>query len=169
MDGGDEGDAAFEVGSEVGVIFAVLGGGAVAETVGEDGFEFVEGIAADIGLFVDGKAGKVLANAEAHDAGFAVIDGEAFLGGDSGDVGGETIDTAGEGGIAGEREVIGVSGIDGPRGFGESGESAIETIGAEVGEGRRGGRTLRQMGGAVEGFGATLASWVVPSGVVFQM
>ncbi len=135
MDGGDEGDAPFEVSAEVGMVAAVLAVGAVAEAVGEDSFEFVVGVAGDVGLLVDDQAGEVLANALAHDAGFAMVDGEAFLGGEGGGLGSKAMDTAGEGGIAGEGEVITVAGVDGTGGMGKSGEAAIEAIGAEIGEG----------------------------------
>lgn len=53
----------------------------------------------------------------------------------------------------GEGEIVSVAGVRGAGGTGETGKAAIETPAAEVGDGRRSGRALREVGTAIEGSG----------------
>src|SRR4051812_7564914 len=98
--------------------FAVLGGGTEADAVGEDGAEAVEVVADDVGVLVGDKSGEVLADALAHDAGFAVVDVEALLVKDGGGVPGEALGGGLEARIAGEGEIVGIAGVLCSGGFG---------------------------------------------------
>lgn len=57
----------------------------------------------------------------------------------------KTVDVARESIIPGEGQIVRVAGVLGAGGLRQSGESAIDAIGAEIREGGRGGRTLRKV------------------------
>jgi hypothetical protein len=122
----------------------------VVDAVRESGFELVEVATADVRMMVGGESGEMLSDALAHESGFVVIYGEAFFQGNGGDVDGETVGAASEVGIAGEGEVVGVAGVGGARTLGESGETGVQMVGAEVRNFRGSGCTLREMAAGVE-------------------
>lgn len=100
------GNAAEEVGTEIGDGSAVLGGWAGADAVGEGGFELVELAAGDIEVVIEGEAGGVLAEGRFHDAGFACVHFETFFEDDGAGFYIEALDGADEARSAGEEEVI---------------------------------------------------------------
>ena len=144
-------DAAFQVGAEVGAVLAVLGGGAAAGAVGEDGFEAFEVAAAEAEAFVHHDAGERLACAAAHDARLVVVHSKTFFQRDGGGVSGEALNGAIEIGSARESEIVGVAGVDGAGRSREAGQTAIEMEGHEIGERGRCGSPLGKMRAHVEG------------------
>jgi len=129
---------------------AVLGRGARADAVREDCFECVEIRASNILTLIYYKSGDLLAHTAAHDAGFAVVDGEPFFKGGDCDVRAESLGTLGEGLVAGEGEIVSITGVRRTAGFGKPEQAAIETISAKVGEGGRAGSTLWKVGLAID-------------------
>jgi hypothetical protein len=92
----------------------------------------------------------MLPHALFHDAGLAVMHGEAFFPKDRGRLRCETPHRALEITVAGKSKIVSVTGVDNVCGVREARETAIDAIGAEVSESRRGGRALRQMRPRVE-------------------
>ena len=111
----------------------VLALGAEANAVGEDGFEAVIVHATDIGVAVDDETCEMLADSLTHDAGFAMMDAEAFVVGDGcymcGEAFGMSIDSS-----SGEGEIVGVSRVDCSDRLREAGEAAVHAESTEVGE-----------------------------------
>ncbi len=134
VDHANEFDASFEVLSEAGMRFAVLAFWSMAEAVGEDGLEAVVVGAADVGVMVDDEAGEMLTYCLAHDAGFAMVNAEAFVVHDGGYIRGEAICVEVPC-AAGEGEIVGVSGVCCADGLSETEEAAVHMVGTEVSEG----------------------------------
>lgn len=147
---GEVGDAAAQVGAEVGVGEMVLAAGADFDAVVEGGFESVELGSGEVRVLIDNDAGHALAGASAEDAGLAVVDSEALLNGDGAGVDGKALHGASEFGAAGEDEVVGVTGVMRLGGGCQGVEAGVEAIGAEVGEGGGRGRPLGEVGGRIE-------------------
>ena len=78
--------------------------------------------------------GPGLADALAHDPGFAMMHRETSFIKDSRDVGGETLHRAFEWFAAGESQIVGVAGVLGAGGFREACEAAVDAIRAQIGE-----------------------------------
>lgn len=74
----DEGDAAAELGFEVGVVRAVLGGEAVLAGGVDNGSEAADFAAADARALVDDDSGDTHCGVALEDARFGLVDGEAF-------------------------------------------------------------------------------------------
>ena len=88
----DKRDAAFEMGSEVGMSIAVLALGTEANTVGQRRFEAIEFASLNVHALVDDQAGKALPYALPHDAGLVVVDMKSLLQQDGGGMNGEALE-----------------------------------------------------------------------------
>ncbi len=133
----DEGDAAAELGFEVGVVRAVLGGEAVLASVVEDGAEAADFAAADAGAIVDDDSGDAHRRASLEDARFLFVDGEAFVLRDVANSGEQVAGFVGRlrrlgGPGGGERQVVGVAGVLPAEFGGDAGQARIETAGNEI-------------------------------------
>jgi hypothetical protein len=84
----------------------------------------------------------VLASVRPHDPGLGRVHGEAFVRNDPADGVDQSVHRQFR---AGEREVVGVSRVAGPMRSREAGQSAVEPVGDEIGERRRGRCALRQV------------------------
>ena len=149
VDCGDLGDPSGEVGAEVGVAVAVLSGGPMTDTVPEDGLEPVVLVAADVWVGVYDHAGELLADALTHEARLARVDLEALLERQPADLylkaPGRTLQHL----PAGERQVVGVARVGGLNGRCQPGQSAVEPVGAQVGQRGRRRCPLRQVADAI--------------------
>ena len=128
----------------------VLGGGAVAMAVVENGFELIVVGAAGVELGVEDEPGGGLTLAARHRSRFAGIDGETFFEGDGHDFDFKAGALAGKVLVTGEEQVVGVAGVASTALFGETSEAAIEAEGGEVGQGRGSGRALGKVVATVE-------------------
>lgn len=140
---GDVGDAAFQVGAEMGMVVAVLVLWAMSNAIGEDGFEPVVLGPPHVWSGVEHNASHLLANALSHEMGLACIHLEAFFQGDAADLDLKATDAALQIFAAGENQVIRVACVGGTEHSRQAGQPAIQTVRTKVRQGRRGWRTLR--------------------------
>jgi len=60
-------------------VLVILGERAIDSAVVDDGFETVEFGPGDVGMFVDGDSGEVLAGGRMHEPGFTGVEEESFF------------------------------------------------------------------------------------------
>jgi hypothetical protein len=75
----DECYSTLEMSTKLGMRFAVLGGGAGSNAIGEDGLQAVVVGSHDVQLPISNESREMLADALAHDSCFSVMDGESFF------------------------------------------------------------------------------------------
>ena len=115
------------------------GTAALPDAVGQRGLQPVILRPGEVRPHVQDDAGHALADGLTHRSGLPVLDREAFFQGDRADLGPEPFDRTREPVVAGEGQVVGVSGVAGLGRGGEGLQTAVEPIGAEIRQ-RGGGR-----------------------------
>ena len=139
-----------EMQAEMRMRVAVLAIRTQPDAVGQRRFQTIEIGAAGVDSLVGDQAGQLLADGLAHDSRFAVMHGKTVFMKDRGDVGGESLHASFEFFPARKGQVVGVARIDGAGGFRHTGEAAVDSISAKIGERGRSRRALREMGPIVD-------------------
>ena len=104
----------------------------MADAVGQDGFQGVECVSGQVGVLVDDDACEVLPGMLRHDAGFAVLDGEAFFQCDSGYVYAEAFSDTRQPLATRKGKVVCIAGVVGSERCGEGGKADVEPVSAQV-------------------------------------
>src|SRR5258706_5867318 len=128
IDAGDPRDETLDVGTKVRAAFAILGRGAQAYTVVQDGFHLVVAIPRHRGMVVHDEASDGLPAAAPHDARLSVVHGEALVDSDRGDERGEPARACGDALVARKDEIVGVTRIARAHGLGGGREAYVEAI-----------------------------------------
>jgi len=105
-----------------------------ANAVVQDRLQRIELGSADVAMLVDDNAGNPLARAARHDPHLCGIEQKTLFSNDGLDCFAEAAEPVCEPGIAGKRQVIGISRVIRARGSGQSVQPAVERPGKEVGE-----------------------------------
>ncbi len=103
-------------------------------------------LARDVGLCVDHQPGDALLLVRQGAPQFAGVQGKALVGGDGADPGVELAKALGQRRRAGEHEVVGIARVARAKAVGQALQPKVQAKGAQIGQRRRGGRALRQVG-----------------------
>lgn len=153
-------DPTFEVRFEIGVTGSVLARRPGTRTVVEDGLEFVVVPARHVDFGIQDEPGRPLRNGRTHDPCLAMIHFETFLQNDGADLNLQSFDLPRHGIVAGEDQVVGVTGVFGAHGLSQSRQPTIETKRCEIGQRGRSWSALRQVRTGIERMSPSLDSGV---------
>jgi len=124
---------------------AVLALGPVAKAIVQDRLQAIKVRPDNIDPLIRDQSSKPLSHALAHDPGFSVMHGKSFFHQHRGSMRCKSLRASLEGFIARKRKVIGIARILRARRLRESTQTAIDSIGADIGQRRRSGRALRHV------------------------
>jgi hypothetical protein len=142
--------ASVKVQTKLGAAFAVLAFRTEANAVGQRGLEAIEVASRHVRSMVCNQTCQVLSNALTHESRLAVMDREALFEQDSRYMPRKALYALLELLIPRKRQIVGIPCICRASGFRQSFQPAIQAITTNVGECRRCGCALRQMGPGIE-------------------